>query len=135
MLLLSNIHSAHCFLKPSVAESSTCVFMLERDDTNIIIVIIIIIIIITITQFLWLLPGCVRADCPDAWVSFRGSCYLFSHDPKTFTDGEVGCYLYLHSDYFTNSYFKHQHTKTTHNYEQRYVIEIVFRIPRYLSRS
>ncbi|XP_045194370.1 perlucin-like protein [Mercenaria mercenaria] len=36
--------------------------------------------------------GTVKAtDCPDRWVAFEGSCYLFGHDLIHFTEAEEYC--------------------------------------------
>ena len=42
--------------------------------------------------------GKCQGHCPDAWVTFQDSCYLFAVDAKPFTESEVG--------YAFNYYFK-----------------------------
>ncbi|XP_053401240.1 perlucin-like isoform X2 [Mercenaria mercenaria] len=32
--------------------------------------------------------------CPDGWISFQGSCYLFQHTPKDFVRAELLCVEY-----------------------------------------
>ncbi|XP_052249792.1 perlucin-like protein [Dreissena polymorpha] len=64
-------------------------------------------------------------DCPDGWLAFEGSCYLFGHTPAHFTEAQHFCAQHggslIHVDLamendFIRTYIRDLHQSDSHHW-------------------